>query len=598
MSLLLTKTCEYVLIIVLEEGRYFDTDTYSIRVNAELDLKLPPTIDDLLPMKTTISTESTKIENGHCSFITPPLAYFISHKQFRRLRKTDAKITLTLYKNTEDSPISSLLFPIYEAKEVIKKQEHKMDIIYQFVSDKGAWMTLPKRKEQIKVGFYYVSMHDYKKNDTNKNRATHSNTNTNTSCSSDSSNNSQNMNSINMTSIVLRSPPPTPTVQKRLTSNNRKKVSSILGTNSLNCISFNSNNNSSNHNNNNNNKNIFSSKNINTKNITSNSKNIALNNKNTVNKTTSKNGSLSNRSSVNAKKKDEGRLRRTKSSLVDLNIEEIADILKKIKIFSAKEDETKIPLPYHQIGKGSSQFTFYFKVVHGDQIKSSLLRSSPTSRLTKQPHFGYSFLTNYNYLPASSFSQKDRMKPSVRTCYQLRGHLVDIQNWLDRQETIDISLILVDLNTKITAGKCPIPLRGIAFDYHTPNQKKIFSERTYGIHSIEDSTEIGKVLVRIGLVSGWHADTEYEYFDEVDSSLSSQKRRNMTIPNDIDPWDIMFHDKKMRHHSQSSVPTLLTSSTTTVSSKSSNYIPSIQLITPNQRKKDQNYYYSNKRRME
>lgn len=99
-------------------------------------------------------------------------------------------------------------------------------------------------------------------------------------------------------------------------------------------------------------------------------------------------------------------------------------------------------------------------------------------------------------------------------------------------------------------GKARVPLKSV--------DSKI-TDKVYPVHDLEKEAVIAKVTVRIGLVSGWHKEEEYEHIERRD-----------------DPWDI-FNNKKQRHHSQSSVPTLLTSSTTS-STKSSTQVPSIQYI--------------------
>ncbi|KAG2230609.1 hypothetical protein INT48_009599 [Thamnidium elegans] len=471
MSLLLTKTCEYAILVSIQQ---------------ELDLKLPPSIDDLIPTKTLISSPISKVDsNGTCSF-NVSLVYFVSFKQLSRLRRNEATATLTI--KSLDSDNSKLTLLVSEAKEVIPQSEHKLDHIYKFVSDKGAWCTIPKTRQQLKVGLFYVAMPD-----------------------NHSSNNSI---VLNTPCIQLRSPPPTPIMPKRLTATNnnrKKKISSILGT--------------------------------------SNS---------VISCATSGTKKINDEKKEKKKSTDKPILRRAKSSLVDLNIEELADVLKKMKVFSSSNSTSTPltpppPLPttqsYHQIGKGSLQYTFYFKIVYVDHFKQTLLRKTTAPNVKKinhlkKPYFSYSFLTHYNLSPVASINSSQQQG---KYCFQFRGHINDIQNWLNAQSQIELSYIIMDKFTKESVGKSIVSLKSISKDK--------LSDKLYTVTDTNDEI-ISKLTVRSGIMTGWHKEEEYDIDD---------------------PWDI-FHNKKIRHHSQSSVPTLLTSSTTCSTKSSSNHVPSISYI--------------------
>jgi hypothetical protein len=577
MSLLLTKTCEYAILVSIQQGtaykytetqptaltilfylgRYFPTRE-SYKIETELDLKLPPSIDDLIPTKTIISSPVQKVDvNGHL-FFNVSLVYFVSFKQLQRLRRNDATTTLTIKRvsaTTEKEGNNKLLFSISEAKEVIPQSQHKLDHIYKFVSDKGAWYTIPENGQQLKVGLFYVAMPD----------------NTGLSSSAGSV-------IINTPSIQLRSPPPTPIMPKssRITStaaanainsSNRKnkKIASILGSSSS---------------------------------LRTVEKDNSIMTTNTSATTTT---TRKKKYSVNEDSKpvvpQRITLRRKKSSLVDLNIEELADVLAKINIFNTPTPQPpKPPQPamptrpkdipeqqcsYHQIGKGSSQYTFYFKIIYADHIKQQILlrQSTPTMKKhLKKPFFSYSFLTNYSLVPAASISRKQEEK----CCFQLRGHLVDIQNWLDAQESIKLSYIIMDKYTKETVGNSRVPLKRIAFT------SSGMMDKHYPVLNNSAEDVIAQVTIRIGLVSGWHKEEEYT---EKDTILNQQKRGSLA--NEIDPWDLFLQqNSNKRHHSQSSVPTLLTSSTTSSTTAKSSKIPSIHYIPQQQRPslKSSKYY--------
>lgn len=590
MSLLLTKTCEYAILVSIQQGRYFSVNNngapYSVKMEAELDLKLPPSIEDLIPTRTILHSPAAKVDtNGNCSF-NISLVYFVSFKQLQRLRRTDAKTTLKLIKiNSEGTAqlcdsSSFLQFSLSEAKEVIPQSQHKMDQIYKFVLDKGAWHTIPKTRQQVRVGLFYVAMPD---------------NNSNSTSTSSSSSNSV----LNTPSIQLRSPPATPIMPKRVTatnSNRKKKINSILGAPST----------------------LFTTTTTQTATATSNNSSHSSSSNSTT--TTNSSTRLKKASSPSIREEDKKLkrtpLKRTKSSLVNLNIEELADVLKQINIFNKDEQQqekeqpsvppvpslpTSLPSPppplppYHQIGKGSSRYTFYLRIMYVDHVNASLLRQSTpySKKIThiKKPFFGYTFLTNYNLTPAASINQLDR-DDGNKSCFQLRGHVYDIQTWLDAQGYIELRYILMDKYTKETVGRAKIPLQGIAFE----GNRTMMSDRVYPVYSeSDDDDEIAKVTVRMGLVSGWRKEEQTSH-SEIDSQL--QKRKPLPSNASLltayhpqsqqqeDPWHII-QNKKMRHLSQSSVPTLLTSSTTSTTTKSSTAIPSIQYIQQQQQQQQQ-----------
>lgn len=525
------------IIITTTTGRYFQTDT-TIKIETELDLKLPPSIDDLIPTKTNLSSPVAKVDsNGTCSF-NVSLVYFVSYKQLSRLRRNEATTTLSV--NRVDSLTNNnnckLTLLVSEAKEVMPQSEHKLDHIYKFVSDKGAWYTIPKTRQQLKVGLFYVAMPD-----------------------NHSSNNSI---VLNTPCIQLRSPPPTPIMPKRFTAaastnnNRKKKISSILGT----------------------------SNSVMTCTTSGTTKKSFMDEKKKILEEKKKSLLL-----LQQQEEKKPALRRAKSSLVDLNIEELADVLKQMNIFSStpspsptppstttpllhlqlpptsvsmplKKRHQQLPPPppplptsqsYHQIGKGSLQYTFYFKIVYVDHFKQTLLRKSSSSNLKKinhlkKPYFSYTFLTHYNLSPVASINSSQQQG---KYCFQLRGHLQDIQNWLNAQQEIELSYIIMDKYTKESVGKSLVSLKGITKDKLT--------DKLYSVMDSKEQDEIiSKLTVRSGIMTGWHKEEEY---------------------NLDDPWDI-FRNKKMRHHSQSSVPTLLTSSTTCSTKSSSNHVPSISYI--------------------
>ncbi|KAF1799874.1 hypothetical protein FB192DRAFT_1388934 [Mucor lusitanicus] len=504
MSLLLTKTCEYAILVTIQQGRSFARNA-TVKVETELDLKLPPSINDLIPQNTIIATPATKSDaSGNCTF-NQSLVYYVSWKQLQRLRKLDATTTLHVHENKQRF---ALTFSISEAKEVVHQAGHKLDQIYKFVADKGAWCSIQNATEnqQLKAGLFYVQMPD-------------------------------NNNAISVTtpSIQLRSPPPTPSIPKRvntMASSRRKKVLSILG---------------------------------------SSSHTTKLPDKKSADKKSASTAAPPPPPAVPPPLPEKPPLRRAKSSLVDLNIQELSNVLQKMSIFSAPPTP---PLPpehasYHQIGQGSSQYTFYFKVMNVDHIQLQQQKQQAKRQYNKKPFIAYTFLTNYTLLPAASFSSSKSSHYTAKSAYQLRGHLVDIQHWLDGHGAICLDYMWMDKFTKETVGQVKVPLEGIAFD------GRGMSDRV--CHVVDSSTDdiMASVTVRTGLVSGWHKD---DYFTtQQQQQLQQEEALASKRTSSASNWDTMMmmnSNKKFRHHSQSSIPTL---STTTCSTKSSN-VPSIHLI--------------------
>ncbi|ORE09206.1 hypothetical protein BCV72DRAFT_68699 [Rhizopus microsporus var. microsporus] len=497
MSLLLTKTCEYALLVTIQQGRHFNSNDQSIQVETELDLKLPSSINDLIPQNTKISTPSANIEtDGTCTF-NVSLVYFISTKQLIRLRKD--KATTRIYIKNDHSLLNSFSLPISEAREVVPQSAHKLEHIYKFVADKGVWCSMPESQQELKIGLFYVAMPDTTKD----------------------------IPTVTTPCIELRSPPPTP----NLTS------ATVISTYSNNSSSSNN------------------------STLTTSTANNSNNNNSRRKKVSSV---ILGSSSVKPKKRPEDTkrakpkptLRRTKSSLLDLNIEELSDMLRNVHIFT---DDTKTPSSmiepaqlqaYHQIGKGTLKYTLVFKVLHVDNISHTILRTNTSKRL-KKPYISWTFLSTCNISPAASYVQEYN---PVKSCFQLCGHLVDIQHWLDRLGPIKLSLLVMDKHTKQTAGTSSISLKDLAF------KERPFDDRTCSIYNAQDES-VAEVTVRVGLISGWHQD---------DSSLFEDGKR--------DPWDMIMmssQQKKMRYSTPSSIPTL---TTTSISTKSTQ--PTIHYVTP------------------
>lgn len=162
MSLLLTRTCEYAILVALQKGRYFSHSTeHDICIQSKLELRLPAAVDDLIPPTTIISTPPTSISREGTVTLNTTLAYLISAKLLQRLRTHDAEITLTVDAVGVDAGqqrIGTTRLRVSEAKMVVHHGGH-MDKVNRFVADRGEWQTLSdgrRNKEQLKAGLFIV----------------------------------------------------------------------------------------------------------------------------------------------------------------------------------------------------------------------------------------------------------------------------------------------------------------------------------------------------------------------------------------------------------------------------------------------------------
>lgn len=281
---------------------------------------------------------------------------------------------------------------------------------------------------------------------------------------------------------------------------------------------------------------------------------------------------------------------------VDLNLDQLSAEFQRIKIFGDKTPARSRPstrkslsrssthssfatspsfttdsVPrYHQIGKGTSPYTFYFNIVHADNLRHLLLRSFVSSKhrrgVSRRPYFSYTFLSTRVSCPASSIkaTTTDAKWP---TCFHLRGHLVDIQQWLDDQEFLEVSLILANdderiLFSKETVGIAHVPLNHLAFyrpgdqcyyDDHKRRSTCLLQrnliERTFPVYDVGRlrSEEVAKVTVRLGLVSGWWQAGDDEDEEEEKEADKEKKRTLATkrpISHELYEW---FKKKKSRN---------------------------------------------------
>ncbi|KAL0078476.1 hypothetical protein J3Q64DRAFT_1646050 [Phycomyces blakesleeanus] len=459
MSLLLTTTCDYALLVAIQQGRHFlPRNDDDVCIESKLELRLPEAVDDLILPTTIISTRPATIDpDGQVIFRTT-LAYLVSTKLLSRLRTYNAHVLLTISTLSADctrTPLGVVRLQLSSAKMVVQRHgQRQLHEVNRFVVDKGAWQPLPSREEQVKAGLFIVAMPDHYRSTS---KAT-----------------------TDQPRPELQEPPPL------------KDPTTTTTTTTANTIT----------------------KSTKTAKTLKSNKSTKTNRNRTTTPETPETPETSDKSN--------------------------SSLPQPLACSTTGEDV----LRYHQIGKGTSSYTFYFNIVHADHLQP-LLRSSSRRRrgVDHTPFFTYAFLSKTVMCPASSFSSTHQ---AWQTCFHLRGHLYDIQEWLDDQCRLQLSLVLMDANDatnplkKDTVGVAQVPLAGLAFE------SPFLSSDPYN----QPSRQIAKVTVRLGLVSGWWSDHT-----------------------DADPWDSM-KNKKVRHLSTSTATTNTNMTTSTSTTATTNTLDS------------------------
>ncbi|KAI8371791.1 uncharacterized protein BYT42DRAFT_581574 [Radiomyces spectabilis] len=695
MSLLLTKTCEYAILVAIQQGRNFSHSAeHDISVQSKLELLLPSSVDDLIPPTTVISTAPAPIaRDGTVSFHTT-LAYLVSSKLLHRLRANDAHISLNVGKldlEASRQVMGTMKLQLSTAKMVVQRNGPKrMEQVNEFVVDKGVWHSLSNRKEQIKAGIFIVAMRDKKPAlssiaDTKLiNRPTKPSSSPTPSVpyvkyrerqsfelkkETEQDNRSTEGEDLASSGLELRSmsaltdslllspsssgdvpllfsepslhtllstPPPSVSFARKFDSARRRTRSSRPQSTTASS---------------------FVAQNISFKDLLATDKHRSQSSM-TCRQTppllrarsaveTEKDILREKRRSIImpttdflAPKRSPDRLRRARSfiesssdkqsrsgqnlsvqfdshkSASDIDVDQLSTALNHIRLRSTSTSSPKPqrrqhlspePIPsfsrcpptlteqslrYHQIGKGLSTYTFYFNILHTDNPQSFLKRQRTVNGrrgIQGRAFFSYNLLSTHITCPATSLSPNRTPLPA---CFRLRGHLYDIQQWLDNYAKIDISLVLdntdvdgdsgtdisnrnseqVDLSAKEIIGVAKIPLAGVAFDstllrdsnhnffYERKRRlSRILTERrypVYGTHQEHIATmqrhQISTITVQLGLVSGWwteedgrededqkrHGEDESQYQGSAASSprheLPGAKRSNIYRD---EPWD-------------------------------------------------------------
>ncbi|KAG2174266.1 hypothetical protein INT43_004289 [Umbelopsis isabellina] len=540
MTLLLTKSCHYAVLVAIEEGRHFpDNPDHDVFIQSRLNLVLPSVVDDLIPPATLINSVPVSTTPNPAWRTT--LAYFVSAKLLRRLRKQGAQVRLdisTLSLDSRHEVIGSVSLDVKDAKMVLMKNgKRELREVEAYVVDKGNWLSLsppsssksnlPSPCPEIKAGLFVLDMPQavsdlaarsstpvpatftkraLVKNDpglelcSSSQIMEHGDTAPSSMASEEDDDYDDDDVDIDEDDVVSPSPSTTlydnknKGLPRRVQSHNnipniglrseyaRKRFSSSASHAKVNLEKLSA---------------AFTGMNIDTNEIPVPSQSRRHN------RTTSS----ASFSSVNANTPQNGQ--------------------------SPK-------LPYRQIGTGTKPITFYFNIVHADHLNSLLRVKSSHIQQQPRPFFRYRFLSNVVIAPASSLSllnKHSRRSASPKiTFFHFRGHARDVQSWLVRQQKLWIDLIVKsdpsDDEEGEIIGLCEIPLTGITmaaadllqrspnesddYFYGTVQQdsiEKVLPERSFPVYDLKTRgllvsapKEIARVTVRMGLVAGWWND--------------------------------------------------------------------------------------------
>lgn len=206
MTLFLTNTCHYALLVAIEDGKrqkkktvvfllrcreltfsfffgnvsgrsFISDPSRELFIKSQLDFALPPDVDDLILPNTLICTQPVECTS------TPRwrtvLVYFLSAKILRRFKRYPARVTLdvcSFNEHGDTDELGRIELPIKGAQFVHNQTPYPNDDeggrqIKHYVLDKGHWGSLNRGRGQIRVGLF-VSKMSPTANDRNKEMAT------------------------------------------------------------------------------------------------------------------------------------------------------------------------------------------------------------------------------------------------------------------------------------------------------------------------------------------------------------------------------------------------------------------------------------------
>ncbi|KAI8344837.1 hypothetical protein BC941DRAFT_508341 [Chlamydoabsidia padenii] len=473
MTLILTETCHYALLVAIEEGAGFPSlRDHEIFIHSRLALHLPNTVGDLIPPPTIISARPTQLVS-HPQWRTT-LVYFLSAKLLRRLRRRQALVTLQITAMSEQCDtldLGAATLRVDEAKMIkMTQQDQKPPLatLKNFVVDKGEWKPIRGGKAQIKAGLFIVDMpppagerqkqvatplrhpisldkeeeedlgFEIYSADTSDCLTTHSSSSS-ASSSTDIGHDipiieqqqQQQQQQLRRKRTTSSSSSP---LEKYIINNNKKLWSTTAATAEV------------------------------------------------TTATTPSSSSSSTSSSSSSSLSPSPTLLPPLSIIKDLTV-------KPCKIGQ---------LPYLQIGNGLNRYTFMLRIVEATAVMS-LIPPSLGTRKSIQYTFAEWQIRHHVVIKGNAWQV---IEPPM--CLSLQGHLQDIQHWLTQQGQIDVHLVINDLASSKhehvigksvirLKGWCPLGIEQASFPIH---------DRFKQLH-IDPPYQLAGVSVQLGLMDGW-----------------------------------------------------------------------------------------------
>ncbi|KAI8339728.1 hypothetical protein BC941DRAFT_468997 [Chlamydoabsidia padenii] len=489
MTLILTTTCHYALLVAIEEGAGFpslcDGDIF---VQSRLSLHLPDTVGDLIPPSTIISAKPTKLVPNPQWRTT--LVYFLSAKLLKRLRRQHAQVTLQIKTMAAEQgnmlELGTATLKVDQAK-VIKmvRGQQPLNILKNYVVDKGEWKpirkdgaestvaitTTTKCTTQIKAGLFVVDMPP-PVGERQREVATP------------------------LSRYPLKSNKRSSSSSSSSSSNNGRKLDDDLG---LEIYS------------------VDTSDCLTATNSSSRDTDDDRDNENMTDqwRTTASNSPIAldhftitttNKSNYNYKTKipsnQSSPTLPSPSPSPAPSISPPSSVMGCLRVTQCNAGQ----LPYLQIGNGQQRYTFIFRIVEATAVTSLLLSSKDQQHLvgdnTTESLLQYTFSDWQVRHGVISKGNTWIVIDSPMRLF-LQGHLHDLQHWLYQQGQIEVCLVLVDKAAKCdhTIGKamvrlkgwCPLTMEQASFPIH---------DRSNRLH-LDQPFQFAKVVVQLGLISGW-----------------------------------------------------------------------------------------------
>ncbi|KAI8984060.1 hypothetical protein BDF20DRAFT_933980 [Mycotypha africana] len=170
LSRLLTKTCDYAIIIQVSKVRLSTTQRGSkVVVSAEMDLNLPETT--AINNSNTLTTGCFKVgANGLCDVDTP-LCYFLSEKEFFRLWKENTTVRLHVKKHINaatEAEVARFDIGLSSSERITDEtSEGRIDRINQYLEVYDIWhqptvssldTAIQERALTLQAGIFYANM--------------------------------------------------------------------------------------------------------------------------------------------------------------------------------------------------------------------------------------------------------------------------------------------------------------------------------------------------------------------------------------------------------------------------------------------------------